>query len=289
MTKNFFNLMLAGLILAACSGNNRLKELSSTVTDLDSLVGDITDIRGEDIGHNNGNKRSKELSCAVTDKDGQVWYITHFRGEDIEHNNGIVTKIGQRQTLEETNMFSGYNNGGNYYSITHYLNASDLVEKVVKKAPYSQTKFTRYYEYSHDRLVKVIEEMSNINDDKAVARTEDELVWEDDDLIDVIHHGESAFDGSPYTTRYHYVYGKEENPLRCFFAFFPAEINIDLFAGSGYYGLGPKHIPVTEEYYTRDGNKLEETRPVTIQLNPNGTVAREEAHGIVYDYSYEKE
>jgi len=254
MTKNIFIFMLAGLVLAACSSSNN---------------------------------RSKELSCAVTDKDGQVWYITHFRGEDIEHDDGIVTKIGQRQTLEETNMFGGYNNGGNYYSIAHYLNGSNLVEKTVYKAPYSQTKYTRYYEYSHDRLVKVVEKVSKIDDDKVVSSEETELVWEDDDLTDIIHYGKSVFDGSAFTTRYHYVYSKEENPLRSFFASFPVYIDINLFAASGYYGLGPKHIPV-EEKYTSDGNRLEETTPVTIQLNPNGTVAREEAHGIVYDYSYEK-
>jgi hypothetical protein len=124
--------------------------------------------------------------------------------------------------------------------------------------------------------------MSDINDDNAVARTEWELVWENDDLIDIIYHGESAFDGSPYTANWHYVYGNEDNPLRCFFAFYSAGIHIDLFAATGYYGLGPKHIPITEQYNS------DETKPVTIQLNPNGTVAREEAHNIVYDYSYEK-
>lgn len=250
MTKNIFFLMLLGLVLSACSSNNR----------------------------------SKELSCTVTDKDGQEWYITYFRDEVIQHNNGVVTNIGNRQKLEETNVFSGYNTGHDYYSLTFSLNRSNLIEKVVDRVPARSSQHTRCYEYNKGRLVKIVDELSEINDDKILDHYETEFIWEDEDIVEIVKQSVDIFDGSPYTEHIRILYGKEENSLRCLFASLPARFDIDVFVAAGYYGIGPKHIPIGIEYPSY-------TESLNIKLNPNGTVASEETDGsfsILYSYAYEK-
>lgn len=232
----------------------------------------------------NSNNRSKELSCIVTDKDGQKWYISNCRDEAIQHNNGIVNNIGSRLKLEETNVFSGYNNGHNYYSLTFTLNGSNLIEKVVEKVPVSRDQHTNYYEYKDGRLVKVVEELNEINNSVILDHSETELIWEDGELVDIIKHSKDIFDGSPSTLHLRIRYGKEENPQRCLFACLPVRFCIDLFVASGYYGLGPKHLPIAIDY-------PKETRPLNIKLNANGTMASEkigDSSGYTIKYSYEK-
>ena len=234
-----------------------------------------------------GNNRSKELSCIITDKDGQEWYISKYHGETILHNNGVVTNIGTRQKLEETNVFSGYNNGHNYYSLTFTLNGSNLIEKVVDRVPVTKDQHTRYYEYKDGCLVKIIEELSEINDSKIIDRSETELIWENEDLVDIIKHSVDLFDGSPSEVHYRILYGKEQNPLRCLFACLPFQSDIDLFVASGYFGLGPKHLPIGINYG-------DEKQSISIKLNPNGTVASEDIgkysilSAYTIEYSYEK-
>ena len=240
-----------------------------------------------------GNNRSPELSCAVTDKDGQVWYITSYDGDEVVHTDGIVTRIGS-ETLEATNVFSGVHRGGTYYqggpySYIYTLGGKNLVVKAIKRVPNDDTDYIRRYEYdSNDRLQRVVEDMCHMNDDRPVQTNEYEFIWKDDDLVDIIEHEHSVYDGSPYEARVHFIYGTEENPLRsipacvmCCKAF------VALFAETGYYGIGPKHLPVAEERYCRD--KLQSSDDIVIHLNNNGTIASESRSGrITCEILYEK-
>lgn len=64
----------------------------------------------------------------------------------------------------------------------------------------------------------------------------------------------------------------------------------DIFALTGYYGLGPKYLPMAREHYYN--GRLERKEDITILLNANGTVAledvKQEYGPFTIEYTYEK-